>query len=96
MVVGICTIEFRIHQSNSLKAKRQVIKSIIGKVRGRFNVSIAEVGDHALWQRAQVGICVVGNERAFINSVLDKIINYIEVLNRAEMIDHTIVIENYS
>ena len=36
----------------------------------------------------RLAICVVGNERAFINSVLDKIINYIEVLNRAEMIDH--------
>jgi len=94
MVLGICRIEFRIHQSTSLKMKRQVLKSIIGKVKARFNASIAEVGGNELWQRAEVGISVVGNDRVFVNSVLDKIVNYIESLNSAEIVDYTVEIEN--
>ncbi|MEK7774061.1 MAG: DUF503 domain-containing protein, partial [Deltaproteobacteria bacterium] len=56
MVVGICRISLVIHGNASLKGKRQVLKSIIEKVRNRFNVSIAEVGDNDLWQRAELGV----------------------------------------
>ncbi|MFQ5586447.1 MAG: DUF503 domain-containing protein [Thermodesulfobacteriota bacterium] len=96
MVLGICRLDFHIHQSSSLKEKRQVIKSVMGKVKSRFNVSIAEIGDHELRQKSCIGICVIGNERAYINSVLDRIINYVEALNIAEMVNHTIEIESYS
>lgn len=94
MVVGIRRITLLIHGSGSLKGKRQVLKSVIEKVRNRFNVSIAEVGDNDLWQRAEVGVCAVGNDRAHVNSVIDKTLDFIVGLNTAEVLDHGIELIN--
>lgn len=94
MVVGICRISLIIHDNQSLKGKRQVLKSIVEKVKNRFNVSVAEVGDNDLWQRAELGVSAVGNDRAFINSVLDKVMNFIENLHLAEVVDHNIELIN--
>ncbi len=86
MVVGICQLDIRIPENHSLKGKRHVIRKLIEQIRHRFNVSISEVGDHDLWQRAQIGICTVGNDRRHINSSLDKIIDFVERMNIVEMI----------
>ncbi|MBI5827112.1 MAG: DUF503 domain-containing protein [Deltaproteobacteria bacterium] len=94
MVVGICRISLLIHDNDSLKGKRQVLKSIIEKVRNRFNVSIAEVGDNDLWQRATVGVCAIGSDRAHVNSVIDKVLDFIVGLHRAEVLDHGIELIN--
>lgn len=88
MVVGICQLDFRIPENQSLKGKRHVLRKMIDRVRHRFNVSISEVGDNDLWQRAQIGICTVGNDRRHINSSLDKVIDFIEKLNLGELV-HT-------
>jgi uncharacterized protein YlxP (DUF503 family) len=88
MVVGICHLDFRIPENHSLKGKRHVIRKLIDRVRHRFNVAISEVGDNDLWQRAQIGICTVGNDRRHINSSLDKVLDFIEKMNLVEML-HT-------
>lgn len=95
MVVGLCHITLIIHDSHSLKEKRQVIKGVTAKVKGRFNVAVSEVGSHDLWQKAEVGIAAVGPDRAFVNSVIDKVLNYIEGLHVAEVADHDVEIMNY-
>lgn len=94
MIVGVCRISLLIHGNRSLKDKRQVIKSLIEKVRGRFNVSIAETGSNDLLQRAEIGICAVGNDGAFVNSVMDKAVDFIEGLHTAEIIDNSIELIN--
>ena len=86
MVVGVCHLDLVLPQGSSLKEKRQVIKSLITRIRDKFNVSISEVGGHELWQRAQVGICLVGTDKRFINSSLDKVIDYIEGLGLLEIV----------
>ncbi|MEE9591748.1 MAG: DUF503 domain-containing protein [Thermodesulfobacteriota bacterium] len=95
MVIGICHIDLFIHHSNSLKGKRKVLKTILERAKNRFNVSVAEVGDHDLWQRSKIGVCTIGNENAYVNSVLDKILNFIESLNVAEVVNHRIEIANF-
>ena len=87
MVIGICNLDLILHENHSLKEKRRVVKSIIGRVKSKFNVSIAEVGDQDLWQSAQIGFCIAGNEKRFINSSLDKVIHFIEETNSAEIKD---------
>ena len=74
-----------LRDNHSLKEKRRVVKSIIGRVKSKFNVSIAEVGNQDLWQSAQIGFCIAGNEKRFINSSLDKVIYFIEESNNAEI-----------
>ena len=95
MVVGISTVTLLLHSSHSLKDKRQVLKSVIEKTKNRFNVSVAEVGGNDVWQRAELGIAAVGNDRAFVNSVLDKVLLFIEGLHLAEVTDSTIEIVNF-
>jgi len=81
MIVGICHLDVIIPENHSLKGKRQVVKKIIDRVRNRFNISIAEVGDNELWQRSQLGLSIVGNDRRFVNSYLDRVVNFIEAMN---------------
>ncbi|MFQ5465902.1 MAG: DUF503 domain-containing protein [Thermodesulfobacteriota bacterium] len=90
MIVGVCHLALRFHDCRSLKDKRQRLKSIIGRVRNRFNVSAAEVAALDRWQRAEVGIVAVGADSAFVNSVLDRVLDYVEVLHTGEILDHDI------
>jgi uncharacterized protein len=86
MVIGVCKLDLRIPENHSLKEKRHVLRKLIDRVRARFNVAIAEVGDNDLWQRAEMGFCTVGNDRRHINSSLDKIVYFIEQTNLVEMV----------
>jgi uncharacterized protein YlxP (DUF503 family) len=86
MVIGVCKLDLRIPENHSLKEKRHVLRKLIDRVRARFNVAIAEVGDNDLWQRAEMGFCAVGNDRRHINSSLDKVVYFIEQMNLVEMV----------
>ena len=90
MIVGVARISFRIHGNRSLKEKRRVVKSIIEKSRHRYNVSIAEVADQDVYQRATIGVSVVGNDGRLMNSLLDRVIDYMDSLHLADLVDHEI------
>lgn len=83
MVVGLLKIELYLPESNSLKEKRHIVKSIIGKVENKYNVSISEVGNHDLWQRVTIGIAHVSETGEQTKKVLDHIDRYIESLGKA-------------
>ena len=78
MVVGSVLVELHIPQSTSLKAKRSVINRIKQRIASRFNVSVAEVDYQDLWQRAAIGVAVVGGEKAMVESSLTKVVNLIQ------------------
>ena len=86
MIVGLCTVELYLPDSQSLKAKRQILLSVKDRVRDRFNVSIAEVGDQDLWQKVVLGIACVANERKHVNQVLDQVVNLIRSVPMVELI----------
>lgn len=75
MIVGLCTVELHFPDSQSLKAKRQVLLSLKDRLRDKFNISIAEVGDQDLWQKAVIGMACVANEQQHVNQVLDQCLN---------------------
>jgi len=77
MNVGVCRISLRLPENLSLKGKRQVVKSIIARVRNKFDVSIAEVDDHDLWQLATLGVCCVSNNKRYTNEVLSKVVDFV-------------------
>ncbi len=77
MIVGLCTVELFIPNGHSLKGKRQVLLSVKDRLREKFNVSVAEVGAQDLWQKAVLGIACVANDRAYVNQVLDQVLNLI-------------------
>lgn len=87
MVVGTLKIEFRLYDNRSLKGKRKVVKSIVDKVKYRFNVSIAEVGSNDMWQKIELGISTVGNDRRHVDSSLNRTLSYIDSLYLAQIVD---------
>ena len=93
MNVGVCRVSFRLAENLDLKGKRQVVKSIIGRVRSKFNVTISEVEDNDEWQIATLGIGYISNDRRHTNQVLSQIINHISSIRiEAEMLDYEIEI----
>ncbi|MEE8432863.1 MAG: DUF503 domain-containing protein [Candidatus Desulfatibia sp.] len=94
MVTGLGIITFRLHDCRSLKSKRKVVKSIISRLCNNFNVSVAEVGANDIYQRAEIGFALVGNNRKVINSKIDKIFNLADELGLAEIIDSEMEIIN--
>ncbi len=88
MVVGSLKIELRLTDNRSLKGKRKVVRSMVDKVKSRFNVSIAEVGSNDKWQKIELGISAVGNDRRHIDSSLNHILSFLESLYLAEIV-HT-------
>ncbi|MBW2514029.1 MAG: DUF503 domain-containing protein [Deltaproteobacteria bacterium] len=86
MVVGLGTVTFRIHDCRSLKEKRSIVKSLIRKVRNNFNASVAEIGSHDIYQKAEIGFSMVGTDQRYINSKSDKILNMLEDMGTAEIV----------
>lgn len=87
MVIAVARITLHIPENHSLKGKRKVVKSLIDKVRHRFPVAIAEVDDHDLWQRAQLGLALVSNDSQILDASLTKIIRFLEDQHVAQIID---------
>jgi uncharacterized protein YlxP (DUF503 family) len=74
MIVGVCRMELYLADRHSLKEKRQVVKSLKDRLRHGFNVSVAEVDAHELWQTAVLAAACVGTDRAYVNGVLDQLL----------------------
>ena len=87
MVVGVAKLSLRLPDNQSLKGKRKVMKRICERLRQRFNLAVAEIDSQDLWQAGEVGIVMVGNQGSYINSKLDKAINFVEDMQLAEIID---------
>ncbi len=77
MIVGLLTIHIHLHGVSSLKAKRSIIKSLVERLRNRFNASVAEIAAHDSKQLAIVGLSVISNEGPHLDEQLDKIVNFI-------------------
>ena len=94
MVVGVLRLTLYIHGASSLKDKRQVLRKVVDRLRARFNVSVAEVGENDIWQKAVIGICAVANDHRFVNEVLDKCAR--DAGQIAEIVNREMEIETYS
>lgn len=78
MIIGVSQITLHLPDSHSLKDKRQIIKSIMARVRNQFEVAIAEVGENDRWQIAKLGVSCVSNSSPHADEVLNHVRRYIE------------------
>jgi uncharacterized protein YlxP (DUF503 family) len=86
MIIAACEIELLIYESNSLKDKRQVVKSIINRLRERYNVSVSETDYLDKWNRSKIAAATVSNSMVFGAEVIDKIVGFINNDTRVEII----------
>jgi len=81
------SVELMISDSNSLKAKRRVLKSIINRLRNKFNLSVAEIDYMDLWQRALIGITMISNDKKLIGKSADAIENFLREFYEVQLLD---------
>jgi len=77
MNIGVCRIELRLPENQSLKGKRRVIKSITTRLRNDCNVSVAEVDNQASWQLATLGVAAVSNHGGHAQEILSSVVRFI-------------------
>lgn len=92
MIVGAALIEMHVHGSQSLKAKRGVVRSITARLRNKFNVAVAEVGGQGTWQRVQLGLSGAGSDAKVVRRELCKAIDFVESLGLAEVLQSEVEI----
>lgn len=85
MVVGVLRLELFLHDNHSLKGKRSVLRRIKARVQEKFNVSIAEVAEQDLWQRAVLGVSQVGDGQDHVDACLREVVRFIDDLHLAEL-----------
>lgn len=86
MFVAVARVTLSIPESGSLKGKRQVVRRVIDRVKARFNVSISEVGEQEIWQRAVLGVAAVANDSTFAQQSIEKVLRFIDEMYVAPVI----------
>jgi uncharacterized protein YlxP (DUF503 family) len=71
--VGVMILELRLDESHSLKDKRHFVKSLKDRLRGKFNVSVAEIDYQDLWQRGLIAVATVSGEQSHAEQVLQNV-----------------------
>jgi uncharacterized protein YlxP (DUF503 family) len=92
MPVGLLTLELHIPDAQSLKDKRQVLRSLKDKLRREFNVAVAELEHQDTWQRSVVGVVTISNEEKHVNEVLQKVLDEADRILGSFLINQTMEI----
>lgn len=90
MVVVLVTIKLQIPGAGSLKDKRQVVKSIIERIRSRTGASVAETDFQDVWQRAEIGAALLGTQQVLLEKQVNLIRRIIDDNSEAETTDFTV------
>ena len=88
MHVGMLRVELHVPQANSLKEKRQVVKSILDRSRSRFAVAAAEVEDQELHRKAVLGFASVSGDMSHAKERVRKVLEAIRTHPAAQLIDY--------
>jgi len=78
MIIGLCTLDLYIPQSQSLKDKRRVVQSVIAHLRNDFNVSVAEVDQQDRWQQATLAVACVSSDRRYAQGLLERVVRSVQ------------------
>jgi uncharacterized protein len=73
MAVAQLTLEIRIEHAQSLKDRRQVVRSLKDKLRQGFNISVAELDEAVMWQSATLGVAVISRSRDYLQGLIEEV-----------------------
>lgn len=90
MTIGVLQVELGIPDAMSLKDKRRVVKGLKDRIAHRHNVSIAEVGALDEHRRSLIGIAMVSNDSRYVESALSKLVDFIRLVPKADLMDYQI------
>jgi uncharacterized protein YlxP (DUF503 family) len=92
MPVGLLTLELHIADAQSLKDKRQVLRSLKDRLRAHFNVAVAELDFEDTWQRSVVGVVTLSNEERHVEEALQKVLAEADNILGPMVVSHTVEI----
>lgn len=90
MIIGVLHMVLGIPGAHSLKEKRRATKSLKTKLSNRYNCSVAEEGDHDVWNRSQFAVCVISEDHGHLSSQLDEIVRFSSTHHLLELLDYSI------
>ena len=88
--IGVLTLELRLEYSHSLKDKRHVVKSLQDRLRGKFNVAVAEIDHQDLWQRSAIAVVTVSSDHVHAGKVLRSVEDEAAALLGPELVQATV------
>jgi uncharacterized protein YlxP (DUF503 family) len=92
MMVGVASFDLRIPGTTSLKEKRHVVKTLTASLRNKFNVSVAEVDHHELWQRTTIAVSAVAGEGYHLKKVLHEVEKLVERFGPVDLIERRVTL----
>ncbi|RKQ63379.1 hypothetical protein C7457_0250 [Thermovibrio guaymasensis] len=87
-VIGYLEIELHIPHAHSLKEKRSVVKRVVERLKGKFNVSVSEIGKQDSWQEAVIGVVTLGTSKKIVDATLEKVVSFVEELVPGLILDY--------
>lgn len=90
MPIGLVTLEIHIPDARSLKDKRQVLRSLKDRLRGHFNVAVAELDHQDLWQRSVVGVVGISADDQHLSQSMAAVLEASEQVLGGDLISHEI------
>lgn len=78
MLVATCRIQLSLNGVLSLKEKRSIVKSVTQRLGRQFNISVAEIEHHDIWQTAELGLAAVGSDAGYLHGVMEKCVAWLE------------------
>lgn len=90
MPVGLLTLELHISEAQSLKDKRQVLRSLKERLRANFNVAVAELDFEDTWQRSVVGVVTLSNEEGHVEEALQKVLTEADRVLGPLLVSHAV------
>jgi uncharacterized protein YlxP (DUF503 family) len=94
LVLGVCQLVFRLPENFSLKGKRSQVKSLLDRIRHRFNAAAAEVANLDNHHQATLAMVVVSNDSSHVNRMVDQIVSYAESNTEMPLVDRNTQILN--
>ncbi len=90
MPIGLLTLEIHIPDARSLKDKRRILRSLKDRLRGHFNVAVAELEHQDLWQRSVVGVVGISSDERHLEQSMEEVVQESERLLGRDLIAHGI------
>jgi len=90
MPVGLLTLELHIADAQSLKDKRQVLRSLKDRLRAHFNVAVAELDFEDTWQRSVIGVVTLANEEHHVEESLQKVLAEADIILGPMVVGHSV------
>jgi uncharacterized protein YlxP (DUF503 family) len=90
MPVGLLTLELHIPDARSLKEKRQILRSLKDRLRRKFNIAIAELDFHDVWQSSTIGIVTLSNAQQHVEESLQHVLAESHRILGRVLVDHSV------